>query len=551
MKSAFPGRQRGAALILFATVLILGVASFTVGALGKAAPTPSDREIRSGNTLQDAKRALLGYAQQYAARTVGAGSAEPGQMPCPEALTSIGTASEGIAAAACSNVAPVVGRLPWRTLGVDQLRDGDGEPLWYVLSPGFRSSPINFGTPGQLSFDGAPNAAVALIIAPGRPLNTLPFPGVPSPASCAKVNQQAAARNTAPLNVANFLECGNAGTNFENVGTSQWTNDRVITVTAAEWADAIGASVGDRLQRQIAPVLADWDAIELAATGRSWGATHGLPYLPYASAWSDPTANIYCGSQGQTEGLAPIAMGCSNNPWTGIAVVLGLVNIGCTDAGPFLRCQFMRLLALPPFSVVITATSQDVARAFRSTIDAADLTVTGGGTATLSMALNGATSDATATINATWPPALAPFTVVEVQIPHLTDAAVLGDARLSWFRTNNWHHYAYYAVGPAYVASPALPCAAPSDPGCLIVNGLPASTGIPDDKRLAMVLSGRALAGLAQPSPVLGNYFESQNASTGDRTFEALTVTGVFNDRIAACPFQHTPAGGGPIALCN
>ena len=47
-----------------------------------------------------------------------------------------------------------VGRLPWRSLGIDQLRDGYGEPLWYVLSRGFRNPPINFGTLGQINYNG-------------------------------------------------------------------------------------------------------------------------------------------------------------------------------------------------------------------------------------------------------------------------------------------------------------------------------------------------------------------------------------------------------------
>jgi hypothetical protein len=244
-----PAAQRGAALILLITVLVLGVAWFVVGALGKAAPTSADRDTLSGAALGQSKRALLAYVAQYAARS---GTIEPGQMPCPEFLSSIGTGNQGQAGTSCSNASPTVGRLPWETLGVDEIRDGYGEPIWYVLSPGFRAAPINFGTPGQLTYNGNPNTAVALLIAPGPPLNTASDPATP-PAGCSKVNQQVSTRNTASLNPQNFLECGNDAGNNSILGNSQWTNDRVIAITAAEWADAIAGPVADRLQRQVAP----------------------------------------------------------------------------------------------------------------------------------------------------------------------------------------------------------------------------------------------------------------------------------------------------------
>src|SRR3990170_3461522 len=107
-------KQRGIALMIFLTILILGVAWFAVGALGKAAPKAADREVKTGLALNAAKQALLAYAAQYAARS---NTIEPGQLPCPESvnLTDIGQASTS-----CSNSSATVGRLPWRTLGIDQ-----------------------------------------------------------------------------------------------------------------------------------------------------------------------------------------------------------------------------------------------------------------------------------------------------------------------------------------------------------------------------------------------------------------------------------------------
>ncbi|MGH8739177.1 MAG: hypothetical protein ACREVC_17625, partial [Burkholderiales bacterium] len=53
-------RQKGQALILLVTVLVIGVVWYTVGALGTAAPTNAERDTRTGLALEAAKKALLG-----------------------------------------------------------------------------------------------------------------------------------------------------------------------------------------------------------------------------------------------------------------------------------------------------------------------------------------------------------------------------------------------------------------------------------------------------------------------------------------------------------
>lgn len=537
--------QSGAALILFATILVLGVAWFAVGALGKAAPATAEREIKTGAALFTAKQALLSYVAQYAART---DHSVPGRLPCPEPL-SPAAGSEGEAASSCSNTTVEFGRLPWRTIGIDQPRDGYGETLWYVLGPGFRSSPVNFGSTGQLTVDGVAGAAVAMIVAPGTALNNLAEPGTPT-APCVKQNQSTN-RYATPYALANFVECfdtSGSPASFVTTASSSWFNDRVITITANEVMDAIAGPVADRVQRQVAAVLGDWHQVEFAATGKSWAATHGMSFLPYASTWGNPTTTNYCGNQGESYGLAPIDATCYNNAWTGSATVVGLFNIGCDDPfGTYLRCLFLQFFGTPPFSVRITATADNVARAFRSTIRESDLIITGGGSATMSMSLPAGTSDATATIDVSWPVTL-PVGLVEVRIPHLQDAAVLSDTRFTWFWDNQWHQYTHYAIAPG-AAAPGTSACTPGT-SCLTASGLPASTGNTNDKRLVLVLSGRPLSGKTQPSSTRTDYFESENSTPGDEEYVSATVTSSFNDRIAACPFQQTTTGGA-VSICN
>lgn len=544
-------QQSGAALLIFATVLVLGVAWYALGALGKAPVARAEREIKTGLALQEAKRALLAYVAQYAARP---NTADPGQMPCPESPT---LANPGQSSSSCSPAAIEVGRLPWKTLGIDQLSDGEGEPLWYMMR-GFRDPPINFGTAGQLTYNGG--AVVAMIIAPGRPQNTASMASTP-PAGCTKQNQMVAARNSASLNAANFIECGVATGSVTIPGDTTWTNDRVIAITAEEWADAIAGPVADRMQRQVALALRTWDETEFNATGKSWGVTHSLPYLPYASTWGNPNANDYCANQDALSGLMPIDPSCYDNSWAVQNVSTGgLLDIwgggnGCTDIGTALRCQFVRVLGVGAATAQITLQVNDVARAFRSTLRQEDLTVSNTGSATISMSLSNSTSDATLTVDLTWPGNLLLLSlgqVVSVDIPHLQAAQVHSDARLTWFWTNQWHRYTYYGVSAGAVANPSVAdrCNSAGDPGCLTVNNLPASSGSTNDKRLVLVLSGKPLAGHSQPSGNRNDYFENQNASAGS-VYEVGVASAAFNDRIATCPFQYTPATGSALTICN
>jgi hypothetical protein len=543
--------QRGAALIVFATVLILSVAWFTVGALGKAAPSQASRDIRTGEALQAAKRALLGYTAQYAART---NHDKPGRLPCPESLNSIGTANEGEAPGSCSNTTTEVGRLPWKTLGVDRLVDGAGEPLWYVLSPGFRgvtpATAINFDTPGQLTLDGSPNAAVALIIAPGAALDTQLDADTP-PAGCAKRNQ-GGSRGTAPLDALDFVECGNATGSYVTAGTSKWLNDRVLAVTAAEWADAIAGSVADRLQRQVAPALEDWRATQSVT---SWGTS----FLPNAStfATSAPATNDLCGDLNVIEGMPPsatVASAACSTAWSGGAAGgLGFLLSfgGCAQTGAELQCDFTVLLG-GLISPTITATAPRVAHSLRN-FNAAQITYEvnggapqGGSASGYAASLSVVDGSASITFQVNLP-LLSIADNVVVRIPNPTDA-LLADTRTQWFVNNNWDRFTYYAVSRAATVNPAgSVCATAGDVDCMTVNGMPAPA---NDKRLVLALAGRNLAAQSRPSTLVADYLEAGNASAADRVFDATTVSSLFNDRIAACPFQVTPSGG-PVTICN
>ncbi|GBL45437.1 hypothetical protein SFMTTN_1244 [Sulfuriferula multivorans] len=210
---SLPRQQRGALLILL--VIALGVLAITlfVGMLSSSA-IQNERDKKTAAALAEAKTALIGWS---ASRSSNTSNYTPGQLPCPEDLSLIGSPNEGTAASSCT--LPAIGRLPWKTLKVGDIRDGYDEKLWYVISNGFRVPPINSGvSQAQLTVDGVPNSAVAIIFSPGPPLSgqVRPIPTATSP----------------PL-ISNYLEgSNNDGDNqFVTQGPAGTFNDKLLAVT--------------------------------------------------------------------------------------------------------------------------------------------------------------------------------------------------------------------------------------------------------------------------------------------------------------------------------
>jgi len=548
-------RQHGAALMIIAALLVLGISWFAVSALSRTAVASYEREVITARALQMAKDALLSYAAHYAARTT---HNFPGRMPCPESLTAIGTVNEGEATGACSNTLVEFGRLPWKTIGMEPLSDGDGERLWYVLSPNFHpvasppATPLNFDTPAALPFDGT--NVVALIIAPGKPLNTVNDSGTP-PAPCLKV-AQGAGRFDSPLNPLKFFECGNATGAYANLGQSPWTNDRAIAITQAEWADAIAPGVADRLQREVAPVLETWRATQSNA---NWGRT----FMPYASSFSNPAANDFCGNsaaQGAaSEGLPPLARAATSNcSWwqpastTMAASVLGLLTFvnpaaNCTAIAAGLECQFSGTTVLGVLGVAFTGVAPNGASSFRAPISWADVSfrrqsdnapVTCTPVTALTQTLSPTTGDVSISGTCLLSGLLMVAMPLIMRISHLPDAAVIADLP-AWYLGNQWEAHTYYSVSPGWTVNPgAAVCTAANRSGCITIASLDASTGNTDDKRFALALMGRRLSGQASGTNVLTDYLESRSSAT---LFTAAPANSTRNDRLAACPSLVSP----------
>jgi hypothetical protein len=124
-------RQTGAVGLLLMLLLVLTLGGLLLAGAGAGLARPPS----SSAPLALAAQTLAGHAR---ARHCEAGVGAPvDYLPCPD----LGP-PEGVAAASCPGT--VRGRLPWRTLGLEPLRDAAGECLWYersasgarVISPG-------------------------------------------------------------------------------------------------------------------------------------------------------------------------------------------------------------------------------------------------------------------------------------------------------------------------------------------------------------------------------------------------------------------------------
>ncbi len=109
------------------------------------APDRSERARITHDALAQAKAALIGYAATY--RDVHPDKSF-GYLPCPD------TNNDGNAEASCGTTdVSMIGRLPWKTLGLPPLHDANGECLWYAVSGHAKNAPetasYNWDTLGQ------------------------------------------------------------------------------------------------------------------------------------------------------------------------------------------------------------------------------------------------------------------------------------------------------------------------------------------------------------------------------------------------------------------
>ena len=262
-------KQRGAALMVMLVILIVGASAILLSSLNSATLL-SERNKITSNALAQAKDGLIGRAVSDANH--------PGSLPCPD--TNDDGTGESTVGQPGNNCPGYIGRLPWKTLGLPDLRDESGERLWYALSPSFRDSASNFinsNTNGTLQvYDNSgtvlltptSSEAVAIIIAPGA---------IVASQQRDTVNQSLAQNylDIGPNNVNNSA----SGGPFIAANKTNSFNDRLIIITT----------------RDIISVVEKRVAKDLATAFASYLTNNGNKY-PYPANFNSCTSTSACPS---------------------------------------------------------------------------------------------------------------------------------------------------------------------------------------------------------------------------------------------------------------
>ena len=280
--------QRGQALFALLVLLVIGAgaAFFT---LVKPANSAIDRDKITAAALAQAKEALIGWAvARVPLGGTGAGPNDrPGELPCPDTGNN---ANPGDADGTC--VAGRLGRVPWRTLGIPEPKDGAGETLWYTLAGPFRkstapaSNPINSDTKGNITVYASTTAstvtseAVAVIFAPGAVMGSQQR-GTAT-AACTTTGATIPRWRCA----ANYLETAdginNATTNgpFITGSSSSTYNDSLLVITTADLIPL----VEKRVARDLLTLLAQYKTATAAL-----GYNSGAGTYPWANVNNGPS----------------------------------------------------------------------------------------------------------------------------------------------------------------------------------------------------------------------------------------------------------------------
>ena len=236
-------------------------AAVLVGVLSSSA-LQTERDKTTADALAKAKAALIGYAVSDPNR--------PGELPCPD-FNNDG-ASVPVDDYSGSNCQNLVGWLPWKTLGLPDLRDSNGDRLWYVLANPFHANgsatfTLNSDAPSTYQSqmltvkDGTTGTTlqsnvVAVVFSPG----TLMTGKVRSPND-----------NNATTAATNYLEGSNANpvSGVLQTANNASINDRLITISSND----VLAPVETRIAREAKNCL---DAYATSSSGRyPWAASDG------------------------------------------------------------------------------------------------------------------------------------------------------------------------------------------------------------------------------------------------------------------------------------
>ncbi|MBF0437184.1 MAG: hypothetical protein HQL77_17720 [Magnetococcales bacterium] len=140
---------------------MMGILAVLVGVLGAVLYYWLDSSANQWRDREKAMRQL--HTAQVGLQAYAAKPEFKGRFPCPDThAPPDGWAEEGCE----KNAGYQWGWLPWKTLGLEPLRDDAGTMLWYAVAPGFVAGAKGDAKPFHLG--GLPDMDVAaVVLAPG------------------------------------------------------------------------------------------------------------------------------------------------------------------------------------------------------------------------------------------------------------------------------------------------------------------------------------------------------------------------------------------------
>lgn len=171
----------GVALLLILLLVLLLSASILLARFNHTDSQLAHQQS-TAQVLARAKAALLGFAATYAEDPDHTGQPQ-GYLPCPDFNGDGSSPYSASSDTSCGQEGrSMIGRLPWRTLGLPPLRDGDGECLWYAVSGSYKDRPkqtltsdddglfIVEAPSATVSGASATTQAIAIVFAAGAPV---------------------------------------------------------------------------------------------------------------------------------------------------------------------------------------------------------------------------------------------------------------------------------------------------------------------------------------------------------------------------------------------
>ena len=260
-------RQHGVVLVVLVTILGVMALGWLYG------------QLASRHRADQATARALAVAQAALTGRAVADINHPGSLPCPDtnndgvAETTVGQQGGG-----CPGY---IGRVPWRTLGLSDVRDGVGERLWYALSSDTRDAQylaVNSQTaPGVLQVNGN-GQLVAVLLS--------------SDVALASQSRDQTNENV----VADFLEGDNA--NGDNVYEAQTLadasfNDKLLVLSSAGLFRKVERLILQQMVIKLAQYAGQHNAAYPFAADASGNAQPNqlngfVPYLTLKFAVTDP-----------------------------------------------------------------------------------------------------------------------------------------------------------------------------------------------------------------------------------------------------------------------